>query len=116
MVHADCRAAAVECWPAAELGGARFSLAPASVDASFRRYFRATLPDGRSYVVMDAPPGEEDCRPFVHVARLLRAAGVHAPEVHAEDLAQGFLLLGDLPPPTYPQHLNPHNPPRLLDA
>ncbi len=114
MIHADSRRAAVESWLAAQLRGARFSLAPASVDASFRRYFRATLPDGRSYVVMDAPPGEEDCRPFVHVAGLLRAAGVHAPEVHAEDLAQGFLLLGDLGTQTYLQELNADNAARLL--
>jgi len=114
MIHADSRRAAVESWLAAQLRGARFSLTPASVDASFRRYFRATLPDGRSYVVMDAPPDREDCRPFVHVARLLHAAGVHAPEVHAEDLAQGFLLLGDLGTQTYLQELNADNAARLL--
>ena len=114
MIHADSRRAAVESWLAAQLRGARFSLTPASVDASFRRYFRASLPDGRSYVVMDAPPEQEDCRPFVHVARLLRAAGVHAPEVHAEDLAQGFLLLGDLGTQTYLQELNADNAARLL--
>ena len=114
MIHADSRRAAVESWLAAQLRGARFSLACASVDASFRRYFRASLPDGRSYVVMDAPPEQEDCRPFVHVARLLRAAGVHAPEVHAEDLAQGFLLLGDLGTQTYLQELNADNAARLL--
>jgi aminoglycoside/choline kinase family phosphotransferase len=114
MIHADSRRAAVESWLAAQLRGARFSLTPASVDASFRRYFRATLPDGRSYVVMDAPPDREDCRPFVHVARLLRAAGVHAPEVHAEDLARGFLLLGDLGTQTYLQELNADNAARLL--
>jgi hypothetical protein len=50
---------------------------------------------------MDAPPGKEDCRPFVRVARLLAAAGVHAPAILAEDLAQGFLLLSDLGTRTY---------------
>jgi aminoglycoside/choline kinase family phosphotransferase len=114
MIHADSRRAALESWLAAQLRGARFSLTPASVDASFRRYFRAALPDGRSYVVMDAPPGKEDCRPFVHVAGLLRAAGVHAPQVHAEDLAQGFLLLGDLGTQSYLQELNADNAARLL--
>jgi aminoglycoside/choline kinase family phosphotransferase len=88
-------------WIAGPLGGPPCSLAPASADASFRRYFRATLADGRSFIVMDAPPGEEDCRPFVHVARLLRAAGLNAPEVHAQDLEQGFLLLTDLGTRTY---------------
>lgn len=76
------------------------TIEPASADASFRRYFRVTL-DGRTRIVMDAPPPQEDCRPFVHVARLLTAAGVHAPEVLAEDLARGFLLLTDLGTRTY---------------
>ncbi len=67
----DERLAALRRWLAGPLAGSDFTLAPASADASFRRYFRATLADGRSYVAMDAPPGKEDCRPFVHVARLL---------------------------------------------
>lgn len=76
------------------------SIEPASADASFRRYFRVTL-DGRTRIVMDAPPPQEDCRPFVHVAGLLKAAGVHAPEVLAQDLERGFLLLTDLGSKTY---------------
>ena len=58
---------------------------------------------------MDAPPDKEDCRPFVHVAGLLHEAGVHAPRVHAQDLSQGFLLLGDLGTRTYLQALSPGN-------
>ena len=106
MIHADNRRAALERWLSAQLRGAPFSLTPASEDASFRRYFRATLDDGASFVAMDAPPEKEDCRPFVHVARLLHDAGVHAPRVHAEDHAQGFLLLTDLGTRTYLQELS----------
>jgi len=50
---------------------------------------------------MDAPPEREDCRPFVHVAGLLAGAGLNAPRVLAQDLAQGFLLLTDLGTTTY---------------
>ena len=71
------------------------TLAPASADASFRRYLRLQG-DGASYIVMDAPPPQEDVRPFVHVARLIAVAGLHAPQVLAGDEAQGFLLLTDL--------------------
>jgi N-acetylmuramate 1-kinase len=110
----DARRAALERWLSGELQGARFSLTPASEDASFRRYFRARLDDGRSFVAMDAPPDKEDCRPFVHAARLLRAAGVHAPEVHAQSLDQGFLLLADLGTRTYLQELNEQNASRLF--
>ena len=109
MIHVDLRRDALARWLEAQLQGAAFSLTPASEDASFRRYFRATLGDARSYVVMDAPPGKEDCRPFVHVARLLREAGVNAPLVHAADLEQGFLLLSDLGTRTYLQALGPAN-------
>ena len=109
MIHADDRRASLERWLARQLKGARFSLAPASEDASFRRYFRATLDDGSTYVVMDAPPDKEDCRPFVHVARLLEAAGVHAPRIHAQDLQSGFLLLGDLGTRTYLEALDEAN-------
>lgn len=114
MIHADQRRADLERWLGNELKGARFSLAPASEDASFRRYFRATLEDGDSYVVMDAPPDKEDCRPFVHVARLLREAQVHAPEVFAQDLGRGFLLLADLGTQTYLEHLSVESAPRLF--
>lgn len=89
------------------------ALAPASADASFRRYFRVTLPDQSTRIVMDAPPEHEDCRPFVKVAALLRDAGVHVPEVYAQDLAQGFLLLSDLGTTTYLEVLDDDTAPTL---
>lgn len=90
-----------------------WSLAPASADASFRRYFRATLPDRSTRIVMDAPPEHEDCRPFVEIAALFRDAGAHVPEVYAEDLAQGFLLLSDLGQTTYLEALDASTAPAL---
>jgi aminoglycoside/choline kinase family phosphotransferase len=114
MIHGDKRGADLERWLAAQLPGKRFSLTPASEDASFRRYFRVALEDGGSLIAMDAPPEKEDCRPFVHVARLLREAGVHAPTVEAQDLAQGFLLLTDLGMRSYLQELNAQNAARLF--
>lgn len=76
------------------------TLTPASSDASFRRYFRWEA-EGRSLILMDAPPPQEDCRPFVNVAALLATAGVHVPRVLASDLERGFLLLDDLGRQTY---------------
>jgi len=76
------------------------TLSSASADASFRRYFRAIRGAG-TWIAMDAPPPREDCRPFVQVAALLRAAGLNAPQVLAQDLEQGFLLLTDLGTRTY---------------
>jgi aminoglycoside/choline kinase family phosphotransferase len=105
----DSRLTALTRWLAAPLGGPDFGIAPASADASFRRYFRVTLPDARSFVAMDAPPEHEDSAAFVRVAQLLRAAGVNAPEVHAQDLAQGFLLLTDFGRVSYLDALNEGN-------
>lgn len=79
-----------------ELGHAAASISVASADASFRRYFRADLQDGGSFVVMDAPPAHEDLGPYLKVAALLQAAGVHVPAIHAVDLPRGFVLLEDL--------------------
>ena len=72
------------------------SLRPASSDASFRRYLRADLQDGGSVVLMDAPPPQEDVRPFIHVAGLIAEAGLHAPRILEADPDHGFLLLDDL--------------------
>ncbi len=91
----------------------QFLLEPASADASFRRYFRIALPDGSTRIVMDAPPEQEDCRPFLKVAALFRDAGAHVPEVYAEDLTQGFLLLSDLGTQTYLNALNSSTASRL---
>jgi aminoglycoside/choline kinase family phosphotransferase len=99
------RLSALTDWLARQLPDTNFTLAPASADASFRRYFRATLADGTTRIVMDAPPEHEDCKPFIHVAGLLQGAGLHAPEILAQDLKQGFLLLSDLGGQTYLQKM-----------
>lgn len=82
------------------------TLRPASSDASFRRYFRVDAEDGASYIVMDAPPPQEDVRPFIHVAEVFGATGVSVPQVLAQDVERGFLLLSDLGSTTYLHQLN----------
>ncbi len=93
-----------------------FTIAPASADASFRRYFRATFAHGTTKIVMDAPPQHEDCKPFLHVGKLFEEAGAHVPHVYAQDMAQGFLLLSDLGNTTYLQALNEDNAQTLYGA
>lgn len=90
------------------------TLRPASADASFRRYFRVDA-GAASLVAMDAPPEKEDSRPFIHVAGLLRDAGLNAPQVLEADLAQGFLLLTDLGTTTYLSALNDDSASALFD-
>ncbi|MBK1680643.1 aminoglycoside phosphotransferase family protein [Rhodocyclus tenuis] len=97
----DVRSQTMHAWLAAQLGGEDWQIAPASADASFRRYFRVSLPDGTTRIVMDAPPPHEDCRPFLDIAALFRAAGANTPEVFAANVEDGFLLLADLGQCTY---------------
>ncbi|TPW17551.1 MAG: aminoglycoside phosphotransferase [Halothiobacillaceae bacterium] len=82
-----------------------YTLAPASSDASFRRYFRIQYA-GCSQIVMDAPPAHEDCRPFITIATAFKAVGLHVPEVLAQNLDAGFLLLTDLGSQQYLGALN----------
>jgi hypothetical protein len=115
------RAGQLQRWLSATLGGGDFSITPASDDASFRRYFRISRGEAQpSLIAMDAPPEKENCRQFLHVARLFAAAGVHVPAIHSEDLEQGFLLLSDLGRTTYLDALDDGSAGRLygdaLDA
>ena len=80
-------------------GNARRS--PLAGDASFRRYERVQKSTGEHAVLMDAPPPQEDVRPFVRVARHLMHLGLSAPKIFAADEEHGFLLLEDLGDDTY---------------
>src|SRR5271163_299805 len=91
----DSRLADLTRWVFDDLGFAGGRIVPASVDASFRRYFRVSRGED-SYIVMDAPPEKESLAPFVGVARMLLGMGLNAPMVLAQDSARGFLLLSDL--------------------
>jgi N-acetylmuramate 1-kinase len=85
-----------------------FTLTTASADASFRRYFRVHLADN-TLIAMDAPPPQEDCKPFIKVAELLLEVGLNVPKLIAQDIAQGFLLLSDLGDYTYLSQINAQN-------
>jgi hypothetical protein len=82
-------------WVFEDLGFAGGRIAPASGDASFRRYFRVARGED-SYIAMDAPPEKEHLEPFVSVARMLLGIGLNVPVILAQDARQGFLLLSDL--------------------
>ena len=95
MPEIDSRLALIHEWLSRDLGMKPERIEPASADASFRRYFRA-FNNGATYIVMDAPPGKEDVRPYLKVTRLLEALGAHVPHVHQADTDRGLLLLEDL--------------------
>jgi N-acetylmuramate 1-kinase len=84
------------------------TLAPASADASFRRYFRleSKNPDFGTLIVMDAPPQHEPLDAFIQVDVLLAEAGLNVPKILEKNVAEGFLLLNDLGNQTYLSALN----------
>ncbi|MBK7006888.1 MAG: phosphotransferase [Burkholderiales bacterium] len=92
------------------------SLRLASADASFRRYLRIDSPlaaPASSFVIMDAPPDKENCKPFVQVAQLMQQAGLKVPQVLDWDEANGFMLLTDLGAQTMMQVIQPDAAPPL---
>ena len=84
----------LERWLEETLATSDFILKPASEDASFRYYYRLAL-NNDTFIVMDAPPDQEDCKPFIKVNELLHKSSVNVPIIHNMDLKQGFLLLSD---------------------
>jgi aminoglycoside/choline kinase family phosphotransferase len=110
--HTDHRQQALIQWLQIVLPNNEFKLTTASADASFRRYFRVHLAE-RTLIAMDAPPPQENCEPFVRIAKLFGDAGMHVPQVLAQDLTNGFLLLSDLGDTTYLSQLNDVTAPAL---
>jgi len=103
-------------WAESQCGGVSFKLSPLPPGASARHYFRLKFADDRpSLIVRDAPAHGDSCR-FARIARLLADAGVHAPEVIAQNLEQGFLLVTDLGDATYLSALNHKNADSLFEA
>ncbi len=101
-------------WLRGALGSSAYRIEPASSDASFRRYYRVGHGNA-SYIVMDAPPDKEDCRPFVQIAQALAGIGLNVPRVLQADLEQGLLLLTDLGPRTYFEAVDEHSHERYYD-
>ena len=113
------REAAFGAWlaPLAAQHGLRTeTLRPASADASFRRYLRIDAQAGNSLIVMDAPPAQENCEPFVRIAGLMHEAGLRVPQILAWDEPQGFMLLDDLGHQTLLDVILPEQPAANLPA
>ncbi|MDH5180543.1 MAG: phosphotransferase [Gammaproteobacteria bacterium] len=111
----DARVALMHRWLRNDLQLGEYAFAPASADASFRRYFRISL-NGETRIVMDAPPDKEDTHPFVGIARLFLQLGLHVPEILAQNETDGFLLLSDLGSTDYLRRLNDNSEPQLYGA
>ena len=112
----DARATAARDWALSCLGLQDAGFAPASADASFRRYFRVTQAgSAATWVVMDAPPERENCEPFIRIAELFADAGLHVPRILHRDLERGFLLLDDLGRQTFLHIIDADNADALFE-
>ena len=92
-------------WLSEVLDTSNFEIRPASEDASFRSYHRVFL-QGDTYIVMDAPPQHEDCKPFIDITGRLLSCDVKAPVIYHKSLEYGFLLLSDFGNELYLKNLN----------
>lgn len=111
----DQRAQLLLKWLSDDLNLKIQTIEPASSDASFRRYFRVTHPEG-CFIVMDAPPNKEPIAPFIRIAALFKQAEVHVPTIFQNNLEQGFLLLEDLGCKCFLDDLRPENAEGLYQA
>lgn len=108
MTTSDTRAKLIQDWLQNDLGLEINDFQIASSDASFRRYFRVTHPQGQ-YIVMDAPPDLEDTAPFIKIATLLQKSQVNVPHIHQKNVDNGFLLLEDFGSQNLLDQLNSDN-------
>ena len=104
-MHSDKRLELIKAWLPSVIGTTNFTINTASSDASFRRYFRVKV-EQRSWIVMDAPPNQEDIKPFTDIATFLCRHDVHVPEISAINEELGFLLLSDFGKRAYLDELN----------
>ncbi|RVT45707.1 aminoglycoside phosphotransferase [Rheinheimera sediminis] len=85
----------IQCFLTACFPGEAICLEPITGDASFRRYFRFSVAQN-SYILMDAPTPAEDCGRFVATQQACVQAGLRVPQIIAQDIQQGLLILSDL--------------------
>ena len=112
MSDPDLRLQQIHNWLENDLQLSVSTIAPASSDASFRRYFRTRI-DRQNYIIMDAPPQQEDLEPFLKITRLMSASGINVPMIHQQNTDQGFLLLEDFGRHCYLDKLNQQTAPDL---
>jgi hypothetical protein len=108
----DKRFEALKTWISQVLNRPGYDIRPASTDASFRRYFRVSA-GAATYIAMDAPPEQEDTRPYIAIARRFLELGLNVPQILEQDLGRGFLLITDLGERLYLPQLNESTVERL---
>ena len=114
-VKDDTRLDEIHHWLKTVFPAIHYTLESASNDASFRRYFRVTV-ETKTWILMDAPPVQEDTRPFIDIGTFLYEFGVHVPKIYARETTAGFLLLSDFGNTPYLNELNENSADSLYKA
>ena len=115
IIKDDKRLDEIHQWLKTVFPSTQYTLESASNDASFRRYFRVTIED-KTWVLMDAPPVQEDTRPFIAIGTFLYEHGIHVPKIYESETKAGFLLLSDFGHIPYLDELNEHSADNLYKA
>jgi aminoglycoside/choline kinase family phosphotransferase len=115
IVQDDARINEIHHWLKTVLPSIHYTLESASNDASFRRYFRVTV-ETKTWILMDAPPGQEDTRPFIDIGTFLYEHGIHVPKIYDRETETGFLLLSDFGNIPYLNELNENSADSLYKA
>jgi len=111
----DTRLNEIHHWLKTVFPSTNYTLESASNDASFRRYFRVII-QANTWVLMDAPPSQEDTRAFIEVGTFLYEHGINVPKIYQRDIKAGFLLLSDFGYHPYLEQLNEHSADSLYKA
>ena len=114
-VKDDTRIDEIHHWLKTVFPSTQYKLEPASNDASFRRYFRVTVA-AKTWILMDAPPVQEDTRPFINIGTFLYEHGIHVPKIYEAETELGFLLLSDFGNIPYLNELNKNSADELYKA
>lgn len=115
MIKDNTRLDEIHHWLKTIFPSTNYTLESASNDASFRRYFRVTV-QANTWVLMDAPPAQEDTKPFVEIGTFLYNHGIHVPKIYERDTDAGFLLLSDFGYRPYLDELNEQSADGLYKA
>jgi aminoglycoside/choline kinase family phosphotransferase len=115
IIKDDTRLDQIHQWLKTVFPSTYYTLQVASNDASFRRYFRITV-EAKTWILMDAPPDQEDTRPFITIGTFLYEPGIPVPKIYARDTNAGLLLLSDFGYQPYLDQLNDRSADSLYKA
>ena len=97
-----------------QAGLSKYFISALNCDASSRKYYRLTLPDGTTRILMDDEMRCNHSKEFILIDRFLLKNGIRAPRIYAHNLHQGLMLLEDFGESDFVKKATPQNEKQLL--